>query len=342
MRYFVTSSKDASIYTDYQNQNTGIDQILDLFKYKTSEVDKSSRVLIQFDFANVSQSISDGVITDPTFSLHLNTTSLRELAYNFELKLHPLSGSWEMGLGKRQDSPKTTTGVSYTYKDQLNGTAWSGSGGDYYNTPSSSLTFGQSTTNAVFDITEIVNSYLTGSIPNDGFIVKFTDVEEDDTNNYGEINFFSSETNTIYRPRVVVEWNDQLVVTGSLSQTSDDDIFITIKNLQTEYKVNTQYKFRLHSRNQFPTLTYGTGSVYSQTYYIPTGSMYSIVDKVTNDVIVPFGVNSKISVDSNGNYFNQSFKGWEAERYYKILFKVDDGTGNYQTVDKNFTFKLVE
>lgn len=342
MRYFVTSSKDASIYTDYQNQNTGIDQILDLFKYKTSEVDKSSRVLIEFDFTDVSDSIVAGTITNPTFSLHLTTTTLRELAYDFDLKLHPLSGSWEMGLGKRQDSPKTTTGVSYTYKDQLNGTAWSGSGADYYTTPSSSLNFGQSTTNAVFDITEIVNSYLTGSIPNNGFIVKFTDAEENDSNNYGEINFFSSETNTIYRPRVVVEWDDSSVVTGSLSQTNDDDVFVTIKNLKKEYKVDTQYKFRLHSRNQFPTLTYGTGSVYSQTSYLPTGSMYSIIDNVTKDVIVPFGSTTKISVDSNGNYFNQNFKGWEAERYYTILFKVDDGTGNYQLVDKNFTFKLVE
>jgi len=342
MRYFVTSSKDASIYTDFKNQNTGIDQILDLFKYKTDTIDKFSRVLIEFDLTDVSNSVVNGTITNPTYSLDLKTTTLRELSSDFTLECAPISQSWEMGLGKRQDNPKTTTGVSYTWRDELSGSAWASEGGDFITTTTSSLSFGQKSTDVSFDVTNIINSHLDGTIPNYGLVVKFPTSLENDTTNYGEMNFFSSETNTIYRPKLRVEWDDKSLVSGSLTQITDEDTFVIVKSLRKEYKVENQYKFRLHVRDMFPTLSYSTGSVYSTTGYLPTGSMYSIVDNVTNDTIVPFGSNSIISIDSSGNYFNQNFKGWEAERYYRILFKIDDGTGNHQLIDKNFVFKLVE
>ena len=342
MRYFVTSSKDASIYSDFQNQNTGIDAILDLFKYKTSEIDKHSRILIEFDYTQVSQSLSNGTITNPTFSLDLTTTRFKELASEFVLVTHPVSQSWNMGLGKRQDNPKTTTGVSYTYRDYLSGSAWTTNGGDFNDGYSSTQTFGTTTDNISFDVTDIVDAHISGTIPNYGFIVKFSGSYETDTDNYGEINSFSSETNTIYRPKLTVQWDDSSIVTGSLSEVTDEDSFVTVKNLQKEYKVDKKYKFRLHVREQFPTLTYSTGSVYSTVGFLPTGSSYSIVDNVTGDIIVPFDENSTLSVDSNGNYFNQDFKGWEAERFYRILFQINDGTDLFQIIDDGFVFKLAE
>jgi hypothetical protein len=75
---------------------------------------------------------------------------------------------------------------------------------------------------------------------------------------------------------------------------------------------------------------------------LPTGSKYSIVDNVTGDTIVPFDDESKLSVDSQGNYFNQNFTGWEPERFYKIKFKIDNGDGSSQLIDKNYVFKLIE
>lgn len=342
MRFFVTSSKDASIYSDFQNQNTGIDAILDLFKYKTSEIDKHSRILIEFDYTNVSSLLSNGTITNPTFSLDLSTTRLKELGSEFVLVTHPVSQSWDMGLGKRQDNPKTTTGVSYTYRDYLSGSAWDTNGGDFNDDYSSTQTFNTRTENISFDVTDIVDAHISGTIPNYGFIVKFSGSYETDADNYGEINSFSSETNTIYRPKLTVKWDDSSIVTGSLTELNNEDSFITVKSLRKEYQVDKKYKFRLHVREQFPTLTYGTGSVYSTVSYLPTGSSYSIVDNVTEDVIVPFDDNSTLSVDSNGNYFNQDFTGWEAERYYRILFQINDGTDLYQVVDNGFVFKLVE
>jgi len=79
MKYFITSSKDASVYTDFKNQNTGRDQILDLFKFKTTDVDRSSRIFIEFDLSGVSESIASGEITSASFDLELKTTKVNQL-----------------------------------------------------------------------------------------------------------------------------------------------------------------------------------------------------------------------------------------------------------------------
>jgi hypothetical protein len=342
MKYFVTSSKDASVYTDFKNQNTGKDQILDLFKFKTADVDRSSRAFIQFDLTNVSESIASGEITSASFDLELKATKINQLVHEFDLEIMPISQSWSGGLGRRQDFPKTTDGVSYNYRDFISGSAWATPGGDFITSLSRSVSFNQHTHDLNVDVTDIVNAHIEGTLPNYGMVIKFTDEEENDLKNYGEINFFSSETNTIFRPKLAVKFDDQVINTGSLTQTSDENAFITIKNLKKEYIEGHTYKFRLHTRDQFPLPTFTTGSVYQIINYLPTGSKYSIVDNVTGDTIVPFDDESKLSVDSQGNYFNQNFTGWEPERFYKIKFKIDNGDGSSQLIDKNYVFKLIE
>lgn len=341
MRYFITSSKDSTIYTDYKSQNTGIDQILEVTKYKSNGIDRSSRALIYFDLLNVSESISNGDITNPTFSLNLKATALRELAHEFDIEILPISQSWSMGLGKRQDNPKTTDGVSYKWRDKLSGSAWNNIGGDFITSTTESLHYGKFTIDLNKDITNIVNSYINGTLPNHGLVIKFTDSEETDNLHYGSINFFSSETNTIYKPKISVEWDDSILNSGSLDSVGSEP-FITISNLKKSYKVNKKYKFKLFSRQKYPSLTYDTGSAHAINHYLPTSSQYSIVDNVTEETIIPFGSNSKLSIDSYGNYFVQDFNGWEPNRYYRILIKIDDGSGVVNIIDKNFTFNLVE
>jgi len=344
MKYFITSSKDATVYDDHKSQNTGIDQILEVSKWRPDTgYDRISRAFIQFDFTEISKSISNGEITNPTFSLEMKSTKLRELPLEFDLEILPISHSWDMGLGKRQDNPLTVDGVSWLWTDASSSVSWSNEGGDFITSQTASFHYNQYTVDLNKDITNIVNNILNGALVNNGFVIKFPSASEADGNHYGSVNFFSSETNTIYKPKISVEWYDNSISTGSLNEVADtDDPFVTITNLKAEYKINNTYKFRLHSREQFPSLTFTSGSVHSVNHFLPTASKYSIVDNITDEVIVPFNSNTLLSVDSNGNYFKQTFKGWEAERYYRILFKIDDGDGDVSIVDKNLIFKLVE
>ena len=49
MIYFLTASKDASVYLQQPNQNTGLDEILEISKLYYGQIKDVSRALIKFD-----------------------------------------------------------------------------------------------------------------------------------------------------------------------------------------------------------------------------------------------------------------------------------------------------
>ena len=58
-------------------------------------------------------------------------------------------------------------------------------------------------------------------------------------------------------------------------------------------------------------------------------------------VIESFDSNfTKLSADSNGNYFKIYMNGLQPERYYRILFKQHDATGTI-IYDDNYHFKVI-
>ena len=58
MYYFVTSSKDSSIYLQQPTQNTGRDEILEISKTYYGNLKDISRSLIQFNTNEISSSLS--------------------------------------------------------------------------------------------------------------------------------------------------------------------------------------------------------------------------------------------------------------------------------------------
>jgi hypothetical protein len=223
------------------------------------------------------------------------------------------------------------------------------------------------------DVTPIVNKWLDKTYTNEGFIVrrsgsiKVTDNgvtlrsgsgEEGNTDHLGNFKFFSRQTNTIYPPKLEVEWFDTKWSTGSLeslSSTDIEDLQFYMKSLRPEYKEKSRVRFRVVGRERYPAKSYSnTSSEYLTVKYLPSGSIdriggdgvyYSVVDDQTGDVIIPFGTGSLVSCDSTGNYFNLWLDGLQAERYYKFEFKVVSGSNTdeetVQYFDDDFSFKVV-
>ena len=175
----------------------------------------------------------------------------------------------------------------------------------------------------------------------------------------GNFIFFSRQTNTIYPPKLEVEWYDTSWNTGSLdplSSTNLEDLVFYMKGLRTEYKEKSKMKFRVVGRERYPTKSYSnTSSEYLTVKYLPSGSVgsiggdgayYSVIDDHTGDVIIPFGTGSLISCDGTGNYFNLWMDGLQSERYYRFEFKVVSGSNTsdetIQYFDDNFAFKVVK
>ena len=372
MHYFVFSEKDATLYQATGSQNTGMDEILEVRKdiSPTGNTINVSRILIEFDLTKITRDINRGIIKKPKYFLNLFEANSTNLNTTQSLYAYPVSGSWTMGGGRLDDNPITTEGCSWNFRDgKTTSRLWlppvTASGGNWFTgsgfEASASVT--HKTTDIRMDVTDIVNKWVSGSITNNGFIVKRSgslglvttgsNDDEGNTKRFGNLSFFSSDTHTKYPPSLEVEWDDSVWTTGSLSPLSSteiEDLVIYMKGLRPEYKEKSRVKFRVVGRDRFPEKTFATTPSTLTVKYLPSGSrtgdgaFYSIQDAETEDVIVPFGSGSKLSCDSNGNFFNLDLDGYQPERFYSLLFKVVSGSGTTQVTeqyfDEGFTFKV--
>ena len=103
--------------------------------------------------------------------------------------------------------------------------AVSASGGGWYTNVYASQSFEYGSEDMRMDVTPIMNKWLDGTYPNHGFIIKRsgsfgntdTNTDEGSQDRLGNFKFFSRQTNTIYPPKLEVEWYDTKFNTGSLS-----------------------------------------------------------------------------------------------------------------------------
>lgn len=365
MIYIINPSKDATIYSNSSSLNTGLDEILEVAKVMTTDSSRYiNQALIAFDLTTFpSSTISGSASGSRKFYLKLYATEPETLTTNYDIHVLPVSGGWTMGQGKRYNTPQTTMGVSWDYKHSY--TVDSGStdewwyvsssigahndytGSTFYLTPLCSQSFNYTSADANVDVTSIVEQWIAGTIGNAGFVVKFPSTYEDvaDTLTYGTLKFFSKDSNTIYKPRLILKYDD--AVTGSgvpVSGTlSDDDVVVYVKGIKTSYSSNSIEKLRVLARDRFPAKTSSvTQSQYVSFSYLPTSSYYGVKDAYTGEMIVDFdSLYGKMSSDSSGNFFNFNFNTLFSNRLYKFIFKVErNSLVNY--FDSNVYFTIVK
>jgi len=193
------------------------------------------------------------------------------------------------------------------------------------------------------DVTSIVNKWITGSgrFDNEGFILKFSNEIESSNQTLVSLKFFSTDSNTIYVPRLHVVWDDSVFSTGSLTQIPFDNSVVNLQLNQT-YSEKEKTKIRINVNEKYPTKTYTTESYYTRNFYLPTSSYYEIRDAHTDEIIIRFDeTGSKISCDSNGNYFKLWMNSFQPERFYRVLIKSETDGGDVSKIfDNNYYFKV--
>lgn len=351
MYYFVTSSKDATVYLQQPSQNTGRDEILEVSKTYYGNLKDVAHTLIKFDTDTLSSKISSGEVTMSEATLLLKECESDEIPLNYTIYANIVSGSWEMGIGTRFDDI-TSDGVSW--KQRNNNVEWldddyatgvtgslNGYGGTWFTGSESTQSFSYESTDINMNVSASLNEWISGTYSNEGFILRHSSVFENDTNDYGQLKFFSKETNTIYQPKIRIGWDDSVFTTGSLTELSEDDIKVTFKRLKSTYKVNSKPKVLVFGRELYPLKTYTNEFAYNDVKFLPSTTYYQVKDAITDEVIIPFSNYSKVSCDSNGNFIRLNLENWETNREYYIEIKVDrDGVVEYFS-DKDLTF-LVE
>jgi hypothetical protein len=370
MKYNIYPIQDSTIYDKYPLMNTGIDSILEINKSievsGSNNISYNSRVLIKFDYNDLNDLISLGFTSSASdlatdkYLLKLFTVNSNDLPSPYTLQIGMISGSWTMGLGKYDYSPSLTEGVSWKYKyGLLSKISWATSsfvnstgswnlipgGGNWYTSQSllitQSFNYNQNSDLSI-NISNLVYNHINNTIPNDGFIIKRESSSEYTTTDYANLQYYSSDTNTIYLPYIQVNWNDWLFNTGSLTTvSSNEENVVYFTNLNSEYYNEELNRFRLVIRPKYPAKTFSTSSIYSSIYYLPPSSSYSVVDLYTKQTVIENdNTYTRISCDSTGSYFNFSMKGLQPERWYKFIIHVTYDNMYTKNYDNKFIFKV--
>jgi hypothetical protein len=296
------------------------------------------------------------------------------LALNTTIDLFPVYGNWGMGTGHYLDEPTVTNGTSWIWKDYSGSVAWlTGSyptgvtasyntsyapaGGGNWWTGSTSAWFNTTTypiiASQTFDyfsdkdinmnITNIVRAWYTGSISDDGVIIKLSPATEfvPNINVQPELKFFSRDTHTIYPPQLQFSWRDYSYNTGSLPLLNQLPATITLAQNPGFFYSESVNRFRVYGRPEYPAQVWQTASVYTQNYALPTASYYAIKDLDTNEYVIGFDNQfTQLNCDSTSSYFDLYMNGLQPERYYTILIQ---STINGSTIVYNdqYSFKVI-
>jgi hypothetical protein len=353
--YKLFPSKDTTLYSEFTEKNTGIDEILELSKKVSGADIYLSRILMQFNQSDILDIVTNKVSGSYTCWLKLSTANAEELPTSFDIEIKSVGSEWNMGTGRYTNVPETTDGASWNYNYNDAGSKWIGTGS--YATSSyvagggnwvtSSVSVTQSYTNYLTNldlyanVTPIVRQWLSSSYPNNGFLIKRTDTDETSVTTYGPIKYFSRDTNTIYSPYLEFKWNSITYTTSSGQIKGDDNTIVTLKNNRGVYRQNEKSNIRLNVRDIYPRRTFQTSSVFITNNILPSSSYYSIVDVYTDETIIDFDTTAtRIGADTNGSYFDIDFSGLQPERYYRFVFKINYGSVE-KIIDNDYIFKIV-
>ena len=318
------AEKDTTLYEKYPEQNTGIDQILELTKIASGSKlggdiqgnTYNSRILLDFgtEITTLQTAVTNGEIPAFDFNHHasasaylrLYAANATDLLQSYDINAYPISESWTNGGGNYYDSPIQKYGASWYYRtsdDALDywmtgsadsvgqmGTTETTIGGGTWLTGSSNLyeatqAFQNESPDLRINVTGIISASIAGMIPNNGFIVKRPSADEISGEVLGKLQFFSRESHTIYVPRLEVCWDD-INNAGGTSTIQSETYVPYIKNIKNEYRTSEIARFRIGVRPDYPTKTYSTASFYKTDERLPVSSSYEIFDSVTNDVII--------------------------------------------------------
>lgn len=335
------AEKDATIYSDYNTLNSGLDAILEISKNISLEYDSESsisRILIKFSDSEISESFNKIGTGSFKSYLKLYLADANELPHDITLEVFPLSQSWDVGTGRYRNIPYTTNGVSWTYRTYNTSSTWDTAsfnnnstasfnsmnpgGGVWFVSSSAAQSFGiYNEKDLSLDVSHICSMWNSQSIDNHGFIIKLSGSEFSLSNPFS-LKYFSRDTNTIYPPVLEFRWDNSSYNASSSNILNHEDIILTLQNNKLEYYQNEITRFKLNVKEKYPSRTFTTSSLFISNKLLPSSSYYAIKDLDTDLYVIDFDYNfTKISSDNNNNYFDIDMNGLEPERYYEILIK---------------------
>ena len=338
-----------------------------LIKFKNTEI----KDVIENKLTGVARAVKNETCQ---VCLEVFSTEHKSLHANHIVQVYAVSQSWDEGTGRFKNNPSSSNGVTWDLRTDTGSSAraiWATSSFASNSTGSSCdfMISGGGTwwtgTNYVAEtsfsnadnldinvnVTRFIQyfsaSFFQGAtypsgIENEGFLIKKPEPTECDASaSFGELQYFSSDSHTIYSPKLTFKWDDSTYTTGSNTVLTSGDIFLSLYNNKAEFQRKSKQRFRLTTRKRYPDRTFTTSSNYLDIQYLPSSSYYGLRDATTDEIIIPFDTQfTKLSADNDGMYFDLFMEGLQPERYYKLQFRVDSNEG-INIYDEDYYFKVV-
>lgn len=361
--YISYIKKDSTINSANPIRNEGIDEILSLGSYNDESGTRViNRILIDPNTDDIISKIQEGQLTDYKVILDLKNTQVRQIPSELPVYFNPIKTrnnlDWINGVGHESDLPENNGGVSWlsitgntgenwintsgsiyppgatgSYYTQIGGGTWYTGSQYLYSASINSL----STIDLSLDLTHYVNSVIDGDVEDKGVIVRIPKEYEEGSLNY-TLNYFSKDTNTIFYPTVKLYYNDYEYTGSVVPVIADPNLQIKIKNSKTSYDNLLNKRFDLLVKPVNPTRMFTTSSIYLNNYKLPQGSLWSIEDYYTGEIIVPFDENyTKINSDNRGSYILTDFE-VPYGRFYLIVIKTT--VMGHEIIQRSAPFKI--
>ena len=357
--YRIFPEKDTFISTEVPTGNAGKDEIVEIGGYfDISGTGEANRILVKYSNDDINTAIATIGGAGYSASLGMYIADASALPSDITIYTNAVSQSWDNGTGKFGDTPINTSGVSWTYRQAGETSAWrttgyaagsTGSyrtqagGGTWYtsNETTQSYSINSTTYDLSIPVTAAVQSIINATRPNDGFIIRLQPDLEFNTTSSIRLKYFGADTNTIYPPYLEFKWDDSSYVTGSLSVLSNSVSIVNLTNNKGRYTDVGKQRFRVSARPKYPVRSFTTSSAYLTNYALPSASYWGLRDEYTEEMVINFDTTfTKVSCDSNGAFFDVYMDGLQPERYYRILIKTTLD-GSTTVVDNQNIFKVV-
>ena len=230
----ITNAYQSNLITRATGSNMGAADSLEVFSIfaqaSTSSLE-ASRIMVQFPISSLQTDISSKIVPSSGANYVLNLYNVRHaetLPSNFTLVVQPISGSWVEGTGLDMEE---YTDLDYAnWISGSNTSAWINQGGDYYTQYAKTVYFDKGTEDLSLDITDIVQLWLSGTIPNNGLGIMLTSSQESANRSYYTKKFSARSSEYWFkRPNLEVRFNDSkfddrsnFIASSSLASGADN------------------------------------------------------------------------------------------------------------------------
>jgi len=268
-----TATKDTTITNAFKANltdrgtlgNMGASDILEAFviaAQASSASLESSRILVDFPVTQIATDRTAGLIPasgSVSFFLKLSNAFHGETTpKDFDLVVEPLSRSWTEGYGL--DMEQYLDLGSANWLSASSGVSWTTGGGDFLSSPVSTASFDNGVEGLEVDITVLVESWLSGTIPSNGIGVRFPDASESGSTSFFTKRFFGRRSEHFYkRPWIEARYNSSI-------KDNRNNFYISSSLVPAEDNLRTLFLYNRTPKGLRNIPAVGTGPIYMSLF----------------------------------------------------------------------------